>query len=60
MDKRIGYHVEEKYFGTKLHQATSFAQFRADGWSRNVHIHLVNHKGERELVESKAPQKRVA
>lgn len=57
MDTRIGYHVEEKYFGAKIHQATAFAQNRATSWARNVDVQLVNHKGKRALVDTMKPQR---
>lgn len=60
MDKRIGYHVEENYYGMKVHQAKAFAQYRATTYSRSVDVEMVNHEGFREIVDTKVPQQQVA
>jgi len=52
MNKRIGYHVEEKFFGTKINQATAFAQYRANQFGRDVHIVLIGPTGHPMLSDT--------
>ena len=47
---RLGYYVEDKFFGGKAHQASSFAQFRANEYGRPVDVTFVGHNATSKVV----------
>ena len=49
--KQIGYYVEERYFGIKVTQATSYAQNCANTYKRRVNITFVGHAGRSSVVD---------
>lgn len=57
---RIGYHVEEKYFGGRAAQAMAFAQFRANEFGREVKVHLIDFSGLKTVADTKKPTEQVA
>lgn len=52
---RLGYYVEGKFFAGKLHQATAFAQNRANEYSRNVKLTFVNHDLTEKVISTLKP-----
>jgi hypothetical protein len=52
---RLGYYVEGKFFAGKLHQATAFAQNRANEFSRNVKVTFVNHDLTEKVIDNRKP-----
>lgn len=52
---KIGFWVEEKYYGTRVGQANAFAQHRANQYSRPVDVTFVNADGTSRVEDTKKP-----
>lgn len=57
---RIGFYVDGKFFAGRHAQATSFAQFRANEFGREVEVKYVDHTKTVSTVDVVVPQQKVA
>ncbi len=47
---RLGYYVEDKYFGNNKHQAIAFAKFRAQEWGRSLEVIFVGDQNVQTII----------
>lgn len=57
---RIGFYVDGKFFAGRHAQATSFAQFRANEYGRDVEVKYVDPTKKVSVVDTLVPQQKVA